>query len=323
MRKLLFSSLLVAACITPSLAAQQMSFDYITFDRIRLDPNFALGTSTRWGILVNTGSVPISLTDDWEKGLWYAESSELLGNFFYELLDPFGAGFILQPGEAVGDADPLLLAELLPGETFTTNALIAPFQFGTPFPSEDFHIDVLAQIGDLIATTRTDVELADLGGSDFWVPVSAKRVSAVPSPVSSVVYGDACPGAFGDASLRAYGFNGGSGPPWIAYRSNMPQIGNWAFGFQIVSPTFNASYLLGIDVAPGSLVVGGCEFLLGLTPAITLIPGQIPNFQVTQPVPIPNNPGLVGLTIYAQAALLPPAFLTTNALAVTLGDVAP
>ncbi|QDU66146.1 hypothetical protein [Engelhardtia mirabilis] len=325
MRSATTSTLLIALTLSisaPAASALQKSFDYITFDRIDLDPNFALQTSTRWGIVVNTGTEPLSLTDDWEGGLWYGESSQLLGSFFFELLDPFGAGLTLQPGEAAGDADPLLLAQLLPGETFVTAALIAPIQFGVPFPTSDFHLDLHAQVGDLIAKTRTDVTLKDLGGSAFWTPTSAKRVSGAPSPISSSAYGAACAGPSGSATLTPYGSNGGpGGPPWVALRSNLPQIGNWAFGYQIVSPTFNASYALGIDIAPGSIPLAGCSLLLGFTPALSVLFGQIPNFQQTHNIPIPNDPVLIGVTIYAQAVLLPPQFVTTNGISITIGDV--
>ena len=118
------AQLVAALALGSATLAQECRFEYITFDRIRLDPDFALLTSTRWGILVNTGDVPISVTQDWEGGLWYAESSEPLGSFFYELLDPFGAGYILQPGEAMGDDDPLLLELLEPDETFATSCLL-------------------------------------------------------------------------------------------------------------------------------------------------------------------------------------------------------
>ena len=306
----------------PSLSsAQQCSFEVITFDRIRLDPNFALLTSTRWGILVNTGSVPISLGDDWETGLWYAESSQPLGSFFHEQLNPFGAGLILQPGEAVGDDHPLLLAELLPGETFVTPALIRVFQFGVPFPSSDFHVDFYAQMGDQIAKSRTDIEIADLGGAAFWEPVSAKRVSCSTSPATYASYGNGCAHPLGTAQLRPLGFNGGGGLPHIAYLSNMPQVGNWAFGVEIESPVHNPSYVVGIDFAPGSFSFSGCELLLGLTPGLTTFSGTVPHFLETQSVPIPDQPTLVGVKAYAQGVLLAPLFLTTNGLEFTLGDV--
>lgn len=324
MRHSILSAFLLCAGL-PSASSAQVAFDYITFDSIRLDPNFALLTSTRWGILVNTGTVPISLDDDWERGLYYAESSDQLGGFFYELLNPFQNDLVLQPGEAIGDADPLLLAELLPGETFVSNALIATFQFGVPFPSSDFHVDVLAQIGDRIAKTRTDVEIADLGGTDFWVPVSAKRVSCELSPVSWQSYGSSC-GTVGGAGLDLYprGHNGGpGGPPWVAFRSNMPQLGNWAFGMELNSPAFQPSYVLGFDVAPGSFPLAGCELLLGFTPALTVLQGSIPFFQETHNVPIPNNPNLTGLSVYFQAALMQAPPLVSNGVVVVLGDVTP
>ena len=318
----LLAVLLLSAALEPA-AAQECRFDYITFDRIRLDPDFALATSTRWGILVNTGDVPISLEDDWEAGLWYAESSDQLGSFFFDLLNPFGADLILQPGEAVGDADPLLLAELLPGETFVTNALIATFQFGVPFPDQDFHIDFLAQVDDQIAKTRTEVEIADLGGSAFWVPVSAKRVTCELSPVGWSTYGPDCPSPAGAVALAPYGNNFGSGPPWVAYWSNMPQIGNWAFGLEVTSPVFQAPYIVGLSTTTGSLLVGGCEVLIGVLPPFFTFPGQVPFFQEVEGLPIPDNPGLVGLTLYAQAVVLgnPPALST--GVQFTIGDLLP
>ena len=66
------------AAVLASPAHSQCRFEYITFDKIQLDPDYALGTSGRWGILVNTGDVPISVTQDWQGGLWYAESSRKL-----------------------------------------------------------------------------------------------------------------------------------------------------------------------------------------------------------------------------------------------------
>lgn len=319
------ASLLLPILLGPLLASApraQAKFDYITFDRIQLDPDFALQTSTRWGILVNTGTVPISLDDDWERGLWYAESSDQLGAFFYDLLNPFSLDVVLQPGEAIGDSDPLLLAELLPGETFTTNALIATFQFGVPFPSQDFHIDVMAQIGDQIARTRTDVEITDLGGAAFWVPVSAKRISCELSPVSWSSYGAPCGESGGQfAELYPYGVNTGGGPPWIANWTNMPTIGNWAFALRTQSPVFQPEMILGFDTAPGSVPVFGCTLLLGLTPALTLIPDSVPFFTGTTGVPIPTNPALVGATLYFQSAVLSGGLFTSQGAAITFGDV--
>jgi hypothetical protein len=323
MRTATLPACLLLAVLATAPAAQA-TFDYITFDKIRLDPNFALGTSTRWGIIVNTGTVPISLDNDWERGLCYAESSKQLGSFFYEPLNPFGNDFILQPGEAIGDSDPLLLAELLPGETFTTNALIASFQFGVPFPDDDFTIDVLAQIGDQIAVTRTDVDVTNLGGAAFWEPVTAKRVSGVLSPLGYQIYGQPCSHGGGSAMLYPRGHNGGpGGPPWAAYRSSMPQLGNWTFGLEIKSTIPGQSYLLALDFAPASFLFEGCEVLLGLTPGLTLLTGSIPFFQETINVPLPLNPNLAGLPVYFQALLTSGSFTTTNGVQVTLGDALP
>lgn len=316
---------LACAFVLAASSEAQAKFDYITFDRIQLDPNFALLTSTRWGILVNTGTVPISLDLDWERGLYYAESSDALGGFFYEPLNPFGNDFILQPGEAIGDDDPLLLAELLPGETFTTNALIATFQFGVPFPSSDFHIDVLAQIGDQIAKTRTEVEITNLGGQAFWVPISAKRVSCELSSVGWQSYGEPCNTVGGNAlELYPRGHNGGpGGPPWVAFRSNMPQIGNWAFALEVDSPAFQPNYLIGMDVAPGNLPLFGCTALLAFSPALQFFGGSIPFFQETENIPIPNDAGLIGQTVYFQAALQTSPLLLSNGVSLTIGDVTP
>ena len=304
-------------------AAAQCRFDYITFDRMQIDPAASLGFSKRWGILVNTGAVPISLENDWEGGLWYGQSTQPIGvggiGFFYDLLNPFQNDLILQPGEAIGDADPLLLAELLPGETFVGPALISTLQLGAEWPVVDFDLDLFAQIGTQVAKTRTTVELASLGGPAL-LPVSARRFTCEPSPVAEVDIGAPC-GEGGLPSLAPLGVNSGSGPPYVAYWSNMPHLGNWAFGVEMKAAIPNQAYLVLVDIAPGSFPVAECTLHLALTPFFAFQTGVMVNFDDTMGFPLPNLPFLSGLVLYFQGFLTAPVIRGSNAVAVTLGVV--
>ena len=305
-------------------ASAQLQFDYITFDEWELDPNGSLGFSSRWGLLVNTGTQPISLVQDWEGGLWYAESSAPIGAFFFENLNPYGAGLTVFPGEAVGDNHPLLMAKLQAGETLVgspAGSLTSHFQLGAPYPTSNFDLDFFVQVDDQLVHSHTKVVTKSLGGPAF-LPVSAQRLSSVSvfDPVTS--YGAPC-NAAPLPRLSLYGDNIPTGPPYAALLSNMPEVGNGSFGFHIDAAEFKPLYLIGVDAAPGSFLLNGCEVLLGFTPGMLILSGQMPSFQVTVPLPIPNNPALAGATVYAQALVISSTGKTTNGLRITAVNLMP
>lgn len=322
MRHAALAGLLVVALTLP--AAAQAKFDYITFDRIQVDPD-VFGFTARWGLLVNTGTVPISLDQDWAGGLWLAEASQPVGvggiGMWYDLQSSFPGDVLLMPGEAVGDSDPLLLAELLPGEDFLNNATLANFRISEAWPESEFQIDFYAQAASQVARTTTAVELAELEGL-AWRPVSAQRVSSELSPLAWSALGTSC-GGDGLPRLTPLGVTSGSGPPYLAYLSNMPHLGNWAFGLHVEGAVADVPYVVIADIAPGAFVLEDCTIYLGLTPLFAFQTGLLSTFDDTKGFPLPDLPFLAGLDLYFQAVMTTPLFDTSNAVVVTLGDITP
>lgn len=321
--KRLAASLVLVGLALPTSA--QIQFDYITFDQVELDPSQVGSIFENWGILVNTGTQPISLEADWEHGLWYTEASTKIGALFFLNNNPFADTFLLMPGEAVGDDHPLLLAQLQAGEVMVGppgSNLTSNMQVLGAWPLIDFDIKCAVQAQDQIANTVTHFAQKSLPAGVQYQMLSATRTSSttVLNPVFS--YGTQCyPGP--NDMLRAKGQFFPVGPPYSGSSSNLPEVGNTAFGLQIDSEIPGAAYILGVDLAPASFSILGCELLLALTPNMLTFSGTIPLTVVTVPIPIPNNPALTGAPFFAQAVLFAPEIRTTNGLFLTLVNSVP
>ena len=147
--------------------------------------------------------------------------------------------------------------------------------------------------------------------------------ASVPAQASATVIGMGCLDSNGRVSALS--------------TSQLPTIGNANFSLDLsMAPPMSPSFIFGALAAapvPWSLGLGsGCDVYLeqtsmlllvnaGLSPLGPLITGA-PG-AVVHPFPIPNDPGLVGLSVYVQAATLDPAlplgFVVSNALRVTFG----
>jgi len=321
--KSLAASLVLAGLSLPSSA--QIQFDYITFDQLELDPGQVSSIYENWGILVNTGVQPIALQTDWQGGLWYTEASAKLGALFFLLNNPFADTFLLQPGEAVGDDHPLLLAQLKAGEVMVGPAgsnLISNMQVLGVWPAADFDVQCAVQAKDQLAITSTHFVQKTLPLGVQYRPLSAKRTKSTIVLQPVVPYGTPCfPGV--EDTLTPKGQFFPKGPPYSGSSSNLPEVGNTAFGLQVRSEIPGATYILGVDLAPGSIPLFGCELLLALTPNMLTFSGTIPLYVQTVPLPIPNNPALAGALFFAQAVLFTPQIRTTNALFLTVVDSIP
>ena len=70
----------------------------------------------------------------------------------------------------------------------------------------------------------------------------------------------------------------------------------------------NLPVLLAYDVSPGPVMIFGENVPLGFTPSLSLFPiGMTTGMGILGvDLPVPNLPGLVGLTLYLDAALIDP-----------------
>src|SRR5262245_8396964 len=119
------AAILVALALGAGPAAAQsgpsIEFDLITFDAMRVDNPPGGSFAIKLGLLVNTGTVPITPAD-WLEGTTHAHADVPVQNFaFHVSPGPGPGGFTLLPGQAIGNNHPLLTALLQPGETLAVD----------------------------------------------------------------------------------------------------------------------------------------------------------------------------------------------------------
>ncbi|MBL8752020.1 MAG: hypothetical protein JNK15_01860, partial [Planctomycetes bacterium] len=97
----------------------------------------------------------------------------------------------------------------------------------------------------------------------------------------------------------------GNRTPRIAANS-LPTIGNGAFTLGVDNALPGTIAVCGIALAPSAIVIDGCRVLLGLP--FTTLPAVVTSAAgtATSPLPIPANPALDGVQLFAQYAVFDP-----------------
>jgi hypothetical protein len=284
-----------------SRASAQYQYDVIAFHDFQVDDD-TLGLSSGWLLLVNTGNVSIPL-QEWSKAAHYAEFDAAVGGF--DLKPVFAGVQQLAPGQAIGGFDPELVNLLQPGETYV-NAASSQFQISAPWPmgtTQGLHWAF--RLGEREVRGVAQVHFSANPGARTAVRISSQ---AATTTVASLPSG--CASTLTVTSLAL------PSPYTIAPSSNLPVIGNECFALDV--RVNNVPYVLGLDVASGLFPFRGCEIRLGLTPAFW---GIYNGGGIVQPLPIPDDPSLVGMHAYLQAAGLGSGSVTlTNGLDVLIGQ---
>jgi hypothetical protein len=296
------------------VASAELRFDLITYDHLQIDFGTLVGFGLSTGILVNTGTEPISLAD-WENALHASLLTVPVGKldvFPHEPLD----GLVLLPGEAVGSNDPLLTALLGPGEGLVlASSHSLDLQMKGPAPLGTTQtLDFCIVLAGQSVSASTELDFVDLGGPPV-TKLSAVRVSSVPSSTSVISLPSDCPG-----TLELWPAAPGT-PHDAGSSSDLPVIGNSSFGVR-VSGTVLTAYALGLAFDQGALPFAGCTIHLGLTGGLAVLPGVLDaDGKSIKALPIPDEVTLVGAQPVLQAVFTDGFGLTglTNALALTLG----
>lgn len=123
------------------------------------------------------------------------------------------------------------------------------------------------------------------------------------------------------AAVAQLGSGCGAPVPDLSART-VPRPGEPAFGFEVEAgaPGRAVIWVVGLSAAP--VTFGSCTVEVG-APSVTRLLLAGGAGIATLPVPLPWSPALVGLDVFAQAAVLDPAANTarlSRALALTLGD---
>lgn len=282
--------------------AAQLDFDVISFGKIQVDDT-TLGLSSGWLILVNTGTVPLSLLD-WQKALHYAEFSTPVGGF--DLKPVFSGPLTLAPGEAIGAFDPALVNLIEIGESFTM-AASTQFSLSVPWPAGTTqNIRWKFEFAGREVSGVTEVEFTS---APIGYGITGVRTSS--TPVASPAITNLPINCTGQLTVRPLGL---PGPFRIAPSSNLPVIGNQCFALDV--RVNNAPYVLGVDLAPGNTTFAGCDLKLALSPNLRTITGV----GIAMRLSIPYQLTLVGQHMYLQAVGLNGGGVTTltNGLEVVL-----
>ena len=284
-----------------SRASAQYQYDVIAFQDFQVD-DATIGLSSGWLLLVNTGNVSIPL-QEWSKAAHYAEFDAAMGGF--DLKPVFAGVQQLAPGQAIGAFDPELVNLLLPGETYI-NAASSQFQISAPWPmgtTQGLHWAF--RLGEREVRGVAQVHFSSNPGARTGVRISSQpattTVASLPSGCASTL----------TVTSRAL-----ASPYTIAPSSNLPVIGNACFALDV--RVGNVAYVLGLDVASGNFPFHGCQIRLGLTPAFM---GMFDPGAILHALPIPDDPSIVGMHGYLQAAGISNGTVTTltNGLDVELG----
>jgi hypothetical protein len=295
-------------------ADAELRFDLITYDHIQVDFGTLVGFGLSTGILVNTGTEPFALAD-WEQALHASLLSTPVGKldaFPHEPLD----GLVLMPGEAVGSNDPLLTDLLAPGEVLVLpSSHSLDLQMKGPAPVGTTQtLDFCILFAGQSVSTATAIDFVDLGGPGV-TKLSAVRVASTPAESLVASLPSGCPGELALSPVEP------ASPYASGASSSLPVIGNASFGVS-VEGVVPAAYALGIAFGQGSTTFAGCTIHLALAPGVKVLPGALgQDLSSSVPLPIPDEPALVGAEVVLQAVFTDGFGLTglTNALALTLG----
>jgi hypothetical protein len=329
--------LALASAAAPALVAQSgLQFDVIAFDDVVMQGGSgAQGCSMSFGLVVNTGSVPIPLSA-WQDGLTFGTSTAAANALFFDQYNPFGGNQVLMPGQAVGHVDPLLTGLLNPGETLLhpSSALALNFQVGGGPVGTTQQFALYAQAGDKRARIDTQVTFVTQVTCD---QLSAQRFSAVLSDAEVATLGPSCALPTGALTLQAIGA-GDWGGTTTALNSNMPVIGNPHFALAVdgvLDDQIGQPHVLVVGLPSAPFAIQGCDVWIDFAAPTFLKAGTIGVYcpvpfacSAAQPIvdlPIPSDTSLVGAVLAAQWTVLTPLaanglFAASNGLRITIGQ---
>ncbi len=122
------------------------------------------------------------------------------------------------------------------------------------------------------------------------------------------------------AFVQTYGLGclGSNGVPTIA-ATGLPQLGNAGFAIRLTQALPSTLAVLVTSEGSTNINLGGCYLLLDLPIVFGPTFATDAAGQVNVPLPIPNNPALVGYSLFCQWAVLDPAGPLLGALASSNG----
>ena len=122
--------------------------------------------------------------------------------------------------------------------------------------------------------------------------------------------------------VAAYGTACGATAPELTV-TTWPQLGAAGFGIEVVRAPASTLVALVGAIQQASVPVGGCTLLVQPGQALVLL-GTSPGGTATAAVPLPANPGLLGVNLFFQAAALaaaaPGGFVLSRGLQITAGN---
>lgn len=330
--------LALAGAAAPALVAQSgLQFDVIVFDDVVMQGGSgAQGCSMSFGLVVNTGTVPIPL-NAWQDGLIYGTSTAAVNGLWFNLWNPLGGSQLLMPRQAIGHVHPLLTSLLTPAETlmYPTSVLALNFYPGGGPVGTTQQFALYAQAGDKRARIDTQVTFVSQVTCNL---LSAKRFSAVLSDTEVATLGPGCPLPTGALTLKAIGAGDWGGSTTVL-SSNMPVIGNPHFALAVEGVLENQigqPHVLVVGLPSAPFAIQGCNVWIDFAAPTFLKAGTIGVYcpvpfacLAAQPImdlPIPFDSSLVGAVLAAQWTVLTPLapnglFATTNGLRIKIGQV--
>lgn len=332
---------LLALLACAPAAAAQLQFDYIYYDKILRDDGSPSAFFGKEGILVNTGTVPFDVLNDWTKdGLMFGQVHGPLDPSKVFMNPNISPTTVLLPGEAIGSPNPLLTALLAPGESFTPGDQTLTLQFGASPPNSTSTLELCILAGGRKVHFEIEIQIGD-GSSGTNDVLSAQRYSSVPATAAFEQVASGCPLPLSPLDLHPSVGGGGTAQGIVSNISNMPVVGNSAFRVActgIFDMEIGAPWIFAMSPSAASLDLGaGCTLHLDPTaPGFFVETGTIillgdpyyPEYQTPSipflALPIPNNAAFAGATFRTQCGLVttnaPNGFLAlSNAYEITVG----
>ncbi|MEM7307362.1 MAG: hypothetical protein AAF682_11860 [Planctomycetota bacterium] len=302
-------SLLTAGALVAPASAQ--SFDLILPTKVQID-NFATVVGFSGSLIVNTGVEEIDPAE-WGAGYFYSESPGPLTGQICRPAPSFGTP--VAPGTAVGIGNAEMLALLDGSETLASQAedpMALSFGGSGVFTTS---VTGYVQFGDQRATFSLEVQVQD-DVPGFAAILGAQRVSSVfhPSPYGYVEAG--CPLQGFELGLHPEGGPGFEPIQAVGLGANLPFIGHQGLTLRpgpTLPPAAGSPFVVvaGLDPSP-SFAYLGCDLIdlqtVLATGTLTAGPGdgasagEVP----AVPVPLPDDPALVGTELAFQWAVVTP-----------------
>ena len=318
--KHLFRLLAAAALALPVQA--QAAYDLILPTDVGL-PGGPSSTGHHFGILVNTGTEPLYVSD-WSMSRGFARTDQLWAPFEVDA-GPVSSGQLpLAPGSAIGTGTPEMMALLEQDEHYhSTETILILGRLGPELPTAgpvrcEVALRSTLFLDDLERELRFDLRLHATQGSQ---PVlqGAQRVSAtLAAPlIEQVAMGCTAPG-LGQMGLELVApFDPNLPPSRIGYGSDLPMLGNEhavLVPHALYDPQYEGTPWILVASRDGATVTfGGCDVLRPGPTASVLASGVYTHGQFLfadlgeVPLPIPDAPALEGSQLTLQVLLLTPA----------------